>query len=198
MTPRPDVSEQRKNQIIEAAMTVFARSGFHKATMDDIAAESGLSKGTLYWYFESKDEIISNGFENFFTQEFDQMNSILLKDIPASQKLLRITDLFIADMAIIQPILSITFEYISLALRENNIRQSLYHYYHTYIEILTSIVQGGIELGEFRPVKPDDAAIAIGSVLEGSIMLWIYDPESVNLDYHTRSSVQLLIEGLSA
>ena len=198
MTPRPDVSEHRKNQIIQAAMTVFARSGFHKATMDDIVVESGLSKGTLYWYFKSKDEIISTVVDNFFRQEFDQINPILSEDIPAKQKLLRITDLFIADLALMQPIMSITFEYISLALREEDIRRSFYHYYHNYIEFLTSIIQEGIGLGEFRSVNPGDAAIAIASVMEGSILLWIYDPESVDLERHTRNSVQLLIEGLSA
>jgi len=56
MSPRPDVSEERKNQILDAAGKVFARLGFQKTRMDDIVEESGLSKGTLYWYFKSKDE----------------------------------------------------------------------------------------------------------------------------------------------
>ncbi|HET7081061.1 MAG TPA: helix-turn-helix domain-containing protein, partial [Chloroflexia bacterium] len=57
MSPRPDVSEERKNQILDAAAAVFSRLGFHEARMDDIVRESGLSKGTLYWYFTSKDAI---------------------------------------------------------------------------------------------------------------------------------------------
>ena len=63
MSPRPDVSKLRKQQILDAAIKVFSRSGFEKARMDDIAEESGLSKGTLYWYFKNKDEIISNVLE---------------------------------------------------------------------------------------------------------------------------------------
>ena len=51
MSPRPDVSEERRNQILEAAMAVFARQGFEQARMDDIAQEVGLSKGALYLYF---------------------------------------------------------------------------------------------------------------------------------------------------
>ena len=54
MTPRPDVSAERTAQIVEAAIAVFSRLGFHKARMDDIAREAGVSKGTLYWYFESR------------------------------------------------------------------------------------------------------------------------------------------------
>jgi len=45
--PRPDASEERIAQIIEAALTVFARDGFAQARMDDIAKQAGLGKGTL-------------------------------------------------------------------------------------------------------------------------------------------------------
>ncbi|HSP56553.1 MAG TPA: TetR/AcrR family transcriptional regulator [Dehalococcoidia bacterium] len=50
--------EARKQQILEAAVRCFGRQGFHKATMQDICAESGLSPGALYRYFPSKEEII--------------------------------------------------------------------------------------------------------------------------------------------
>ena len=45
-------------RIIEAAVKVFAEQGIGKARMDDIAQETGVSKGTLYLYFKSKDAII--------------------------------------------------------------------------------------------------------------------------------------------
>ena len=43
---------ERRQQILSAAMTCFIAKGYHRATMDDIVVESGLSKGTLYWYFK--------------------------------------------------------------------------------------------------------------------------------------------------
>ena len=70
MSPRPDVSEERKNQILEAAIAVFARLGFQQARMDDIARQAGLSKGALYLYYTSKDAIITALLKYFFTQEF--------------------------------------------------------------------------------------------------------------------------------
>ena len=50
--------ENRRKQILEAAMTCFARKGFHETTMADIAAEAGVSDTLAYRYFRSKDEII--------------------------------------------------------------------------------------------------------------------------------------------
>ena len=50
--------EQRRNQILEAAVTCFARKGFERTTMADIAAEAGVSDTLAYRYFSGKDEII--------------------------------------------------------------------------------------------------------------------------------------------
>ena len=48
--------EVRRAQILDAAQTCLARSGYHLTTMDDVVRESGLSKGSLYWHFDSKED----------------------------------------------------------------------------------------------------------------------------------------------
>ena len=68
MSPRPDVSEARKEQILAAALAVFSRLGLAQARMDDIVAEAGLSKGAIYWYFTGKDEIIAAILESIRSQ----------------------------------------------------------------------------------------------------------------------------------
>src|SRR5579864_2786675 len=57
--PRTSVAakELRRNQILQAALRCFARTGFYATTMDDVAAEAGVSKGTPYLYFNSKAEL---------------------------------------------------------------------------------------------------------------------------------------------
>jgi TetR/AcrR family transcriptional regulator, repressor for uid operon len=52
-------SEERRHQILRAAMTCFARRGFHQTTMSDIGAEAQISVGLIYRYFESKDAVIA-------------------------------------------------------------------------------------------------------------------------------------------
>jgi AcrR family transcriptional regulator len=51
--------EARRDQILAAALKCFSRDGFHQTTMADIVRESGLSQGTLYLYFKSKDDLIA-------------------------------------------------------------------------------------------------------------------------------------------
>jgi AcrR family transcriptional regulator len=54
-----DHSEERRRQILRAAMACFARRGFHPTTMNDISAEAGISVGLIYRYFDSKDAVIT-------------------------------------------------------------------------------------------------------------------------------------------
>src|SRR5690242_11290187 len=88
MSPRPDVSEERKTQILEAAIKVFSRMGLDQARMDDIVAEAGLSKGALYWYFKSKDDIIVAILESLFTREMSALEALLEAKGPVYERLL--------------------------------------------------------------------------------------------------------------
>ena len=59
MARTPKVVEDRREQIIDAAMRVFAQKGFLKATNKDIAREAGITPGLIYYYFESKDALLN-------------------------------------------------------------------------------------------------------------------------------------------
>ncbi len=58
MARTPKVVEDRREQIIEAAMRVFAQKGFTRATNKDIAREAGITAGLIYHYFESKEAVL--------------------------------------------------------------------------------------------------------------------------------------------
>jgi AcrR family transcriptional regulator len=58
MPRTPKVVEDRREQIIDAAMRVFAQKGFMKATNKDVAREAGITPGLIYYYFESKEALL--------------------------------------------------------------------------------------------------------------------------------------------
>src|ERR1700675_1554228 len=58
MARTPKVVEDRRDQIIDAAMQVFAQKGFIRATNKDIAREAGITPGLIYYYFESKEALL--------------------------------------------------------------------------------------------------------------------------------------------
>ncbi|MGD8752736.1 MAG: TetR/AcrR family transcriptional regulator [Anaerolineales bacterium] len=196
MSPRPDVSEKRKNQILDAAMSVFARLGFNHARMDDIAQEAGLSKGSLYWYFESKDDIIINILDNLIGREIDLMKEAIDSYLPAKERLLSFTEIVIADLERMKPLMPILFEFWSLLARRKIVQKTINRYYHSYMDAIIPIIEQGIKTGEFRSVDSQKAGIALGTIFEGTILLWAYAPEMVSLGENIDYSVRLLIEGL--
>lgn len=58
-------AEVRRDQVLNAALTCFARNGYHATRVDDIVAEAGLSKGAIYHRFRSKDEIFLGLFDAY-------------------------------------------------------------------------------------------------------------------------------------
>jgi AcrR family transcriptional regulator len=198
MSPRPDVSEERKSQIIDAAMTVFARLGFHEARMDDIAQEAGLSKAALYLYYKSKDAIIAAILKYFFSLELKKLRTLVEAESsePISEQLLRMNQHFTADFQWFSAAAPVMFEFYAVAARQREVRSFLKDYFKDYRQVLARLIQQGIDREEFRPVNADEVAITIAALYEGLTLLWMLDPQAVQWEKEGEASIKLLLEGL--
>lgn len=196
MSPRPDVSEERKDQILEAASEVFAEKGVHGSRMDDIVVKTGLSKGALYWYFKSKDEILIGIFDRMIKREFIELEKLSFTNGTATDKLLNLTERTIEEVNRMLKLMPIVYEFLSLAFRRKFVQDAFKRYINHYIDILEKIVQQGIDSGEFRQIDPLEVAIASGAIIEGTILLWVYDKSIVKPEVHIRSGIQLLLNGI--
>jgi len=198
VSPRPDVSEERKDQILDAATEVFSRKGFQQTRMDDIAEQSKLSKGALYWYFKSKDDLIIAILDRLFVHELDDLEK--LRDEPGSAVdfMWQFTERVIQDMLRMLRILPLAYEFIALAFRSRVVQQVMRRYLKRYMDILVPVIERGIESGEFHPVDPIETSIAAGAIFEGTVLLWVYDNSLVDPEQHIRSGIKLLLEGIQA
>ncbi len=197
--PKPDVREERTAQIIAAAIAAFAQLGFDKTRMDDIANGVGLSKGTLYLYFKSKDEIITAVLDQFFTEEIDGVADLLAAPIPASEKLSTLIIQMMADTeSQLGQYLSVWLEFYAIAAREGAFRDKMLQYMNQFVDLFTALIQQGIDSGEFRPVDTRDTAVAAAAQFEGIILLWAVDKDLLDLMRVTKTAVDLLLRGLSA
>ena len=196
MSPRPDVSEERRAQIIESAIQVFARQGFASTRMDDVAAESGLSKGLLYWYFKSKEDIIIAIADLLFSAEFHKMQSLSVEGQTARACLESFLEIFIADLQGMLKVAPVIYEFYALAFRNATVRRVMQEYLGRFVAILEPIVQHGMEGGEFTPGNSRQVTVAIGAALEGTLLLWAYAPDLVQPEQQLRLSMALMLTGL--
>jgi AcrR family transcriptional regulator len=71
MARTPKMTEDRREQIIDAALQVFAKIGFARATNSEIAREAGnMTPGLIYYYFKSKEDLRKRGSPGAFTEAF--------------------------------------------------------------------------------------------------------------------------------
>jgi len=198
MSPRPDVSEERKDQILDAAADVFTERGFQKSRMDDIVEKSGLSKGTLYWYFKSKDDIIIGIFDRIFQKESIDLQRLITSEKPSSERIFEYTERVIIDFQRILKFAPIAFEFLSLAFRSKYLQKAFKHYLAVHLDVLIPIIQQGIDSGEFRKIDATEAAIAIGAIFEGTLALRVYDKDLIDPEHHVRSGVEFLVAGFKS
>ncbi|MEO8956379.1 MAG: TetR/AcrR family transcriptional regulator [Ktedonobacteraceae bacterium] len=199
MSPRPDVSEERKQQILEAAIAVFARVGFRSARMDDIAEQAGLSKGALYLYYKSKDAIIAALLKYFFAQEFKRVQAFVesAQEVPIAEQLMTLTSQVAEAMHWMGRLMPIAFEFYAIAGRDKEVHRFLKEYFKAYRLVLARLIQRGIERGEFRTVDAEATAITLAALFEGLALLFFVDQEAVQWANQAETSVQLLLEGIA-
>jgi AcrR family transcriptional regulator len=72
--------EMTRRHLMDAAAIVFAREGFHRASLDDVAAAAGFTKGAVYSNFASKDDLFLAVFEDRYAREQDEMQHVLQEE----------------------------------------------------------------------------------------------------------------------
>src|ERR1051326_9396768 len=88
--PVPKISpaheQQRRAQILNAAMTCFSRQGYHATSMDDVVRESGLSVGAIYSYFASKEDLFLALSDDRNDQTLAYLNDLFRRPRPMADK----------------------------------------------------------------------------------------------------------------
>jgi AcrR family transcriptional regulator len=87
LTDRSIVQEERRRQILAAAVRVFARSGYHGSRVGDIAEEAGVAHGLLYHYFASKEDVLQTVFRENWGELITRFRAVEAADEPAQEKL---------------------------------------------------------------------------------------------------------------
>ncbi|WNS44221.1 TetR family transcriptional regulator [Paenibacillus sp. MMS20-IR301] len=156
----PKISEQQKEErrkkILDAAKLVFAAKGYEAATFKDILDETGMSRGWIYLYFQTKEEI----FEALLDQqdhEYEDHLAALVSGHPLIWDVIRrLTEDQQADL-LRGPdgiFLSAFYEYFQGGARNERRRRLLLDRYERGITRYAALLQTGVERGEFRPLLP--------------------------------------------
>ncbi|MCJ7824461.1 MAG: TetR/AcrR family transcriptional regulator [Anaerolineales bacterium] len=196
MPAKKDIEATRRRQILDAAEIVFAARGIEKTRMDDIVHESGLSKGALYWYFKSKDAIISAMLDRVFISEMREAEALVDAQAPSSERLKTFVAYAVLEYKRFEKLLPLAYEFFAIAARSKAVRETIAGYFKRYTSLLARIIQQGVDNHEFRACDPEAVAISVIGMYEGVAMLWFIQPELVDCDRMGTEPIELLLAGL--
>jgi TetR/AcrR family fatty acid metabolism transcriptional regulator len=170
-TARPAVDKRR--MILDAAVRVFARQGFHTCRVSDIADEAGVAYGLVYHYFQSKDEVLDTLFLERWNVMLEAISETDAQAIPAREKLHAIAS-FIVDSYRHDP------ELMKVIIVEVTRAANSFGAVHlakiaeAYGQI-SGIVEQAQKSGEFRStISPEFAAMAFYGAIEQVLTGWIF------------------------
>ncbi|MBM7622134.1 AcrR family transcriptional regulator [Bacillus tianshenii] len=153
----PAVSEEYKEKkrklILESALACFAEKGFQVATIDDIVKHSGMSKGAIYNYFKSKDDIYIELMNVNSNQSFDVLREKLERLPTAKERLAHFFEVFRSQVKVNpnwENTSRVHIEFWLSSVRNESTKDFMYNRYQmVYKKILTDIIQFGVDRGEF-------------------------------------------------
>ena len=196
VTKKKDLSEERKNEILDAALEVFGELGLQEASVDDVVERAGLSKGTLYWYFKSKDRLIGALMKRFFAQELGKIRKLQQGKGTVRERLLRYSRE--VESVVKRMPRALTLELYAVAIRQKSVRKFMGELYVSYCGELAELIREGIDYGEFtKGVDSNQTAAAITGLGEGLILLWALEPNAFPFEKFFEASLRTLLDGMA-
>lgn len=177
---RKERQQRTRSHLLEAAGTVFARRGFAHASVDQVAAEAGYTKGAFYANFASKEELFLALLEERFDERVAALDEILASDEQPGAAARAGGDEFIRYLARDAEWERLFFEFAAHAARSEHFRGELVARYHGLIARIATVIDGYTKRIGFTPPGPvEEFALMIFTLANGVALERMLDPEGV-------------------
>lgn len=198
MIDRSIAQEDRRRRIVDAAVKVFARKGYHTARVGDIAGEAGVAHGLLYHYFDSKEALLEAVFRETWTQIVDAVREIEESGQPAVEQLRRVSAIYLRAWARDPDLVRVLVREVA---RSEQVQRRVDEIAEVF-RAITRIVEHGQAAGELRADL--DARLAswifygaIEEILTGWVLGQLPDAEE-DVAQAERTIIEVIRGGLAA
>ena len=196
-------SAEKRERILQAAISVFASKGFYDTRVSEIAKAAGVADGTIYLYFENKDDVLISIFEDRMGQLLELLGAIASSDRPIEAKIRKVVGMQLGLLED-RPDLA---EVITVNLRQSSrlLKQYAAPLFTRYLEVVAGIIASGQREGVFRgDLSPRVAARALWGALDGLALTWALgseaeqEPDPAALRKAALQLTELFLDGLRA
>ncbi len=193
--PAPGRSPEKYRRILDAAIHVIARNGYHNSRVADIADHAGVADGTIYLYFENKEQILMAAIDSAFATFLKLAQEELGKVRDPREKLRRIAFLHL-DLLGKQRDLATVFQ-TELRQSAKFIAQFSRKQLVEYFDLIRSVVREGQQAGIFRPQLSDKiAANCFYGALDEMVTSWLLSDHDYPLGGAADAVVEVILAGM--
>ncbi len=189
---------RRRAQIVSGARQAFSRKGYDAATVGDIAEAAGVSKGLIYHYFRSKEDILLATAEALMDGFAEYMERMSTAETTAAEKLLALQHLHIRETVKVWDLVQIMIEFWSESVRRPEIARPYAQMFRKARAYLEAIIEAGIASGEFRPVPAKEVASLMIAIVDGLTVHRTLDKRAFSWRSVSDAMDDLLLNGLLA
>jgi TetR/AcrR family transcriptional regulator, fatty acid metabolism regulator protein len=182
----------KRRAILDAAITVFARQGFHSARVSDVAAEAGVAYGLVYHYFDSKDQMLNELFSERWQLLLEASHEVQESDASPRDKLAGVANFIIESYRHEPELMKVIIVEVTRA--ANSFGRTHLPEIRKAYDLVAGIVADAQRTGEFRDdVDPNFSAMVFYGAIEQLLTGWIFDLIPAADDDYERAK-QLVIE----
>jgi AcrR family transcriptional regulator len=187
-------SEETRTKILDSAAKLFSTRGFGAASVDEICAEAGISKGAFYHHFESKQALFLALLDNWLQAIDNAIESS--KDKTAPETFMQMTEAFPYFLGTAGDALPMFLEFWMQASRDQKIWEASIAPYRRYHKYFTALIKKGVDEGSFVEVDPELASRMIVATAMGLLLQSLLDPKGAKWEKVARDSTDLLVNSL--
>ena len=188
--------DQRKYQILDAALEVIVSKGYEGSSMSDIVKQSKLSKGAIYWYYSSKKEVYLALVNHWVHQYSPTLNLIIEDNQPASAQLKGLFDFFIKQYETDQTIFKAIAVFWSIAGRDNDFKVKFDKVYSEFFKIIEKIIIKGVNSKEFKEIDTKIASLSIMVNIESAIWFTLFENYGISATKYMTTITNFILAGL--
>jgi AcrR family transcriptional regulator len=197
LTDRSILVEDKRKLLLDAAVRVFAKRGYHGSRVGDIAEEAGVAHGLLYHYFASKEDVLRTVFRENFVELLDRFRAVEASDEPAPEKLEGVAKILLRTWRNDPDLVTVMVREVA---RSPQLQGQVEEVREAFT-VLQRIIEQGQREGRFRAdVDPRFAAWIVYGGLEEVLTGWVLgglpDGEA-DVTTAERTAIDLALRGLA-
>ncbi|MBN1881772.1 MAG: TetR/AcrR family transcriptional regulator [Deltaproteobacteria bacterium] len=194
-----ELTQKRKSQILRAAYDIIAEQGYENITVQDIATRAGFSKGIIYYYFSSKEDVMVSLFDSII-RVIDRNFASTIQNHPEPkeqmERILRVSFDLVHEHKEFYHVMMVFWSQITQKTLMSDLNATLFRRYRRE---MAKIVERGVDKGVFRArVDVNLLASLIIAVIGGASLQYIFDPEAFDFKVMVDTSVAAVMSFLNA